>query len=168
MPKGIKDFGDGRGGGNGFTYTPLDLVMAANDCDLDTAFKFLSEHTGWAGDRIVIEAPGPEPTLAEAAEPSPAITVKAPDATPAPEAKPTPVDELERYARNVPGVMGEVIEWIVATARRPNRVLALAAAIPLVGTLIGRRVAGPTRSATHLYAVAVAPTGAGKQHPIDC
>jgi hypothetical protein len=47
-------------------------------------------------------------------------------------------------------------------------VLALAAAIPLVGTLIGRRVAGPTMSATHLYAVAAAPTGAGKQHPIDC
>jgi len=64
--------------------------------------------------------------------------------------------------------VGEVIEWILATARRPNRVLSLAAAIPLVGTLIGRRVAGPTMSATHLYAVAVAPTGAGKQHPIDC
>src|SRR5262249_53186350 len=69
---------------------------------------------------------------------------------------------------SVPGVVGEATEWILATARRPNRVLALAAAIPLVGTLIGRRVAGPTRSATHLYAVAVAPTGAGKQHPIDC
>ena len=24
--------------------------MAAHDCDLDTAFKFLSEHTGWAGE----------------------------------------------------------------------------------------------------------------------
>ena len=48
VPKGIKDFGDGRKGGTGFTYTPLDLVMAASDCDLDTAFKFLSEATGWA------------------------------------------------------------------------------------------------------------------------
>jgi Bifunctional DNA primase/polymerase, N-terminal len=45
-PTGIKDFGDGRNGGDGFTYTPIDLVMAANDCDLDTAFKFLSDHTG--------------------------------------------------------------------------------------------------------------------------
>src|SRR5262249_25475564 len=44
-PSGIKDFGDGAGG----TYTPLDLVMVANDCDLDTAFKFLSDHTGWTG-----------------------------------------------------------------------------------------------------------------------
>src|SRR5262249_59080204 len=77
-------------------------------------------------------------------------------------------DELEPYTHNVPGVVGEVIEWIVATARRPNRVLALAAAIPLVGTLIVRRVAGPTRAATHLYAVPVASTRSGAQHPRDC
>src|SRR5262249_55750569 len=81
---------------------------------------------------------------------------------------PVPTDELEPYTHGVPGVVGEAIEWILATARRPNRVLALAAAIPLVGTLIGRRVAGPTMSATHLYTVAVAPTGAGKQHLHNC
>src|SRR5262249_59376419 len=85
VPKGIKDFGDGRGGGNGFTYTPIDLVMAANDCDLDTAFKFLSEHTGWIGKRIELvdkpelqsqlspqpQSPTPEPPPAGAAEPTP-------------------------------------------------------------------------------------------------
>jgi hypothetical protein len=175
VPKGIKDFGDGRGGGPGFTYTPLDLVMAANDCDLDTAFKFLSQHTGWVGERIELietsELENPPPAAESpaknpppAAEPSPAVAAEpAPD-----EERPTAADELEPYTHNVPGVVGDVIEWIVATARRPNRVLALAAAMPLVGTLIGRRVAGPTMSATHLYAVAVAPTGAGKQHPIDC
>jgi hypothetical protein len=47
------------------------------------------------------------------------------------------------------GAQGNVIDRIAATARRPNRVLALGAAITIVGTLIGRRVAGPTRSATH-------------------
>src|SRR5262249_31554953 len=52
-PTGIKDFGDGRNGGDGFTYTALDLVMAANDCDLDTAFKFLSDHTGWVNERVI-------------------------------------------------------------------------------------------------------------------
>ena len=65
-PAGIKDFGDGRGG----TYTPLDLVMAADGCDLDTAFKFLSDHTGWAnapawGDG---SAKGETPAPAESAE----------------------------------------------------------------------------------------------------
>ena len=174
VPKGIKDFGDGRRGGNGFTYTPLDLVMAANDCDLDTAFKFLSDYTGWAGAPIAlvpadvlggaIEEPVKGPSEESAAETpiTDSVSVEAKTEAPA------PADELEPYTHGVPGVVGEVIEWILATARRPNRVLALAAAIPLVGTLIGRRVAGPTRSAIHLYAVAVAPTGAGKQHPIDC
>ena len=51
MPDGIRDFGDG-GVGNGRGYTPIDLVMAAHGCDLDTAFKFLSDNTGWAGERI--------------------------------------------------------------------------------------------------------------------
>jgi len=46
--------------------------------------------------------------------------------------------------------------------------LALGAALTIVGTLIGRRVTGPTRSGTHLYVVALAGTGAGKQHAIDC
>jgi hypothetical protein len=173
VPKGIKDFGDGRNGSAGFTYTPLDLVMAANDCDLDTAFKFLSEHTGWAGAPIVLVDAVPKPAIEKLSE-EPALIearteARAEESSIAAEAKTeAPTDELEPYARDVPGVVGEVTEWILATARRPNRVLALAAAIPLVGTLIGRRVAGPTMSATHLYAVAVAPTGAGKQHPIDC
>ena len=76
----------------------------------------------------------------------------------------TPSDDLTK----VPGLVGDLIEWIVRSARRPNRVLALGAAITIVGTLIGRRVAGPTRSATHMYVVGLAGTGVGKQHAIDC
>lgn len=67
-----------------------------------------------------------------------------------------------------PGVIGDMVEWITATARRPNRVMALGAAVSILGTLIGRRIAGPTRSATHLNVVCLASTGAGKQHPLDC
>src|SRR5262249_5057341 len=55
-----------------------------------------------------------------------------------------------------------------ATARRPSRVLALGAAITVIGTLIGRRAASPTSSATHLYIVSVAPVGSGKDHPRRC
>src|SRR5262249_25285363 len=61
---------------------------------------------------------------------------------------PAPADELDPYTRDVPGVVGEVIEWILATARRPNRVLALAAAIPLVGTLIAASPGQPCRRPT--------------------
>ena len=170
---GIRDFGAG-GVGNGRGYTPLDLVMAAHDCDLDTAFKFLSDRTGWAGKPIVLVS---EPELAAAAaKPSSKV---GPTAEPLSLAEETAltgedasprvaIDDLEQYAHDVPGVVGEAIEWIVATARRPNRVMALGAAIALCGTLIGRRVAGPTGAGTHLYVVVTALTGSGKQHSIDC
>src|SRR3954452_7810008 len=65
-PTGIRDFGAG-GAGNGRGYTPLDLVMVAHGCDLDTAFKFLSQHTGWAGERIeILSEPGPAMPATEA------------------------------------------------------------------------------------------------------
>jgi hypothetical protein len=37
-----------------------------------------------------------------------------------------------------------------------------------VGTAAGRQFAGPTRTGTQLYVLALAPTGAGKDHPLDC
>ena len=145
---GIRDFGANQG------YTPLDLVMAACDCDLDTAFRFLSERLGWAAilDLSALRPPADE----AAAEPVAGAAAK----------PKVPIDELARFT-TVPGVVGEIVDWIVATSRRPNRVLALGAAVTVVGTLIGRRAAGPTRSATHLYAVGIAPTGSGKQHLLD-
>jgi hypothetical protein len=148
---GIRDFGADQG------YTPLDLVMAACDCDLDTAFRFLSERLGWTSD---LDLSRLQPSAKSSETATKPIAAGA-SATPEP-----PVDELARYT-TVPGVVGEIVDWIVATSRRPNRVLALGAAITVVGTLIGRRAAGPTRSATHLYAVGIAPTGSGKQHLLD-
>ena len=67
----------------------------------------------------------------------------------------------------VPGLLGELIEWNVRTARYPSRVMALAASIAVVGKLLDRNVAGPTMSGTHLYTVVLAPTGSGKQHQLD-
>jgi hypothetical protein len=74
-----------------------------------------------------------------------------------------------KYTRNVPGVVGEIIKWTTATApRRPNPIVGLATAITVVGTLIGRRAATPTRSGTHSYTILIGKTGAGKQHGHDC
>ena len=69
---------------------------------------------------------------------------------------------------HVPGLAGEIVEWIVSGARRPNRMMALGAALAIVGTLIGRRIKGPTGSSTHLYIVILAPTGYGKDWPLHC
>ncbi len=141
VPDGIRDFGADRG------YTPIDVVMASQGCDLDTAFKFLAGAVGWSLDQVTLPA-----------------TIKADPPDDVPPSRPDPLADLT----HVPGVVGDIVDWITATARRPNRVLALGAALTIVGTLIGRRVAGPTRSGTHLYVVTLSPTGAGKQHAKDC
>lgn len=46
--------------------------------------------------------------------------------------------------------------------------MALGVALGVVGTLIGRRVEGPTGCATHLYIFILAPTGWGKDYPLWC
>lgn len=68
---------------------------------------------------------------------------------------------------HVPGLVGEITDWICATARRPNRVLALGAALTLVGTAMGRFWSGPTLSSTVLYMLALAPSGVGKDHALQ-
>jgi hypothetical protein len=147
VPQGIRDFGADQG------YTPLDLVMAACDCDLDTAFRFLSERLGWTSN-LDLSGLQQQSETGTTVEPSAPVKPKA------------PIDGLAHFT-TVPGLVGELVDWITATSRRPNRVLALGAAVTVVGTLIGRRAAGPTRSATHLYTVGIAPTGSGKQHLLD-
>ncbi|WP_395697310.1 DUF3987 domain-containing protein [Methylocella sp.] len=85
------------------------------------------------------------------------------------EAPPDPRDdEIPDHLTRPGGVLDEIIDWIVASSEYPSRVLALSAAITVVGTVIGRRVAGPSGSDTSIYALNVAPTGAGKSAPQQC
>ncbi len=74
--------------------------------------------------------------------------------------------ELPPDFTNVPGLVGEITDWIEGTARKPSRVLALGAALTVTGTLMGRRLSGPTRSGTHLYLLTLAKSGAGKDHAL--
>jgi hypothetical protein len=75
-------------------------------------------------------------------------------------------DGIERLTY-VPGLVGAVTDWIVGSSIRPNRLIALGVALAICGTLIGRRIKGPTGSATHLYIVILGPTGFGKGDPKD-
>jgi len=94
--------------------------MVATECSLEEAFVFLAEHLEFdAGEGIAIElataeAPAPEPI----SSPVPADS-----------------DPLEAYT-HCPGLVGDIVDFITDTARRPNRVLALGAAVTVVGTLI--------------------------------
>lgn len=74
-------------------------------------------------------------------------------------------DEVPSHLVSVPGLVGDITRWITQTALYPQPVLALGAALSVVGTAAGRKYAGPTKSGTHLYVLGLAPTGAGKNHP---
>jgi hypothetical protein len=63
---------------------------------------------------------------------------------------------------NPGGVVSDIIDWMVSSSSRPSRELALAATIPFVGALIGRRFAGPTDLRTNFYCVGLASSGYGK------
>jgi hypothetical protein len=65
---------------------------------------------------------------------------------------------------NPGGLVGELVDWIVSSASRPSRELALSAVIPFVGALLGRRFASPTDLRTNFYVVALADSGYGKDH----
>ena len=64
----------------------------------------------------------------------------------------------------VPGFIDEVMAHNLATAPRPQPVLALAAAICLQAVLAARKVRDERGNRTNLYCVGVAPSGAGKDH----
>lgn len=158
-PEGIRDMGADVG------YSPLDLVCAANNWALDDAFRWLQDRLSMRAEAVfVVEAPAPVIAMPPSSDMASAV--------------PTPVlamgisqtqngDELPHHLLNVPGLVGDIAHWITASSRKPQPGLALGAALTLIGTAAGRKFAGPTRSGTHLYVLALAPTGSGKNHPLD-
>ncbi|MDW8263881.1 MAG: bifunctional DNA primase/polymerase [Gemmataceae bacterium] len=63
----------------------------------------------------------------------------------------------------VPGFVGEVMAYTLATAFRPQPVLALGAALALLGTLTGRKVRDDLNTRTNVYCLGVCPSGGGKE-----
>ena len=69
---------------------------------------------------------------------------------------------------DVDGLLADLRDEIVATTPRfINRNLALGASISILSTLCGRQIASPTNCSLNLYLLAIAPTGAGKEHPLQ-
>jgi hypothetical protein len=64
----------------------------------------------------------------------------------------------------VPGLIGDVMAFNMATATRSQPLLALAAAICLQAVLVARKVRDERGNRTNLYCVGVADSGAGKDH----
>jgi hypothetical protein len=64
------------------------------------------------------------------------------------------------------GLIGQMTDWIVATSRKPNRSLAMTAAIAVMCGVCSRHMMGPTSSATHLFLVNLGATSVGKDRPL--
>lgn len=77
---------------------------------------------------------------------------------------PTPPSEPIAYPD---GLVGDIARWIVSTARKPQPAIAIGAALTVVGTAAGRQIMGPTGTGTALYALGLAPTGQGKDAPLQ-
>jgi hypothetical protein len=64
-----------------------------------------------------------------------------------------------------PGLVGDVAEWIIDTAPKPQPALALGAALAAVGTIKGHRVQTDTGLRTNIFALGLGDSGCGKDHP---
>lgn len=67
-----------------------------------------------------------------------------------------------------PGVIGEITQWMIDSAIKPQPRLALGAAIATVSTVLGQRVSTPTDLRSNIYILGVAHTGSGKEHARQC
>ncbi len=65
------------------------------------------------------------------------------------------------------GLLGDIADWIERTTpSRRNRPFAIAAAIVIIGTALGRTLYGPTRTGTNLYITCLGESGTGKNWPL--
>lgn len=173
---GITDFGDGPKG-----YTALDLVMAAGQAPhLDAAFGWLSDRTGWGApagmfDALIAKAKQPKQDHPETpAKIAPVLEQPETIAKPAqvlglpanlPAKRPWESDAPDPH--RCTGLVGKIADWIVDSANYQQPLLAMGAALCIVGTAAGRHLGGPTKSGTHLYVMGIAGTGSGKDHGLN-
>lgn len=190
VPAGIRDWG---ASGSDANLTAIDLVQRALDLDAPDAMRWLRQTLGLDDDtgpaidlsamlaaRDEADLPAPLRGLGDALETkaAPVSVVTEAEAVPGvlggagsecalSKASTTHGVETELPAHlcKVPGLVGNIAEWITATARKPQPSLSLAMAIGLVGTVAGRKFCGPTQSATHLFMLCTGPTGSGKNAP---
>lgn len=73
----------------------------------------------------------------------------------------------EGLALSAPGYVGELTRWITMSAVKPQPSLSLAAALATIAIAKCHRVRSETGLRTNLFLAGVAPSGAGKNHPME-
>jgi hypothetical protein len=178
QPGGIKDFGTEQ------TYSPIDLVMVANSVSFGDAYEWLRmliEPEDETGVVVNFEAMKDRIEKEQQAKAAAFVTeIDSPSGgtanSPAVAGQPVEVFferdiDLREWSDGdctPDGLVGEISKWITSTAIEPSPLLAYGAALATVGTLASRVFKGPTGTGTHLYVIGAAPTGVGKDHPLQC
>ncbi len=121
-----------------------------------------SEPEGW----LVADVPGTEGPVMEGVGDAGDVAAIVEDAeytlyNPSREAAKTVPDHLLRC----PGLVDDITEHTLRSAPYPNRGLAFLSSISLVALLASRQYTASTTIRPNLYAVALAPSGIGKEHP---
>jgi hypothetical protein len=62
------------------------------------------------------------------------------------------------------GILAEMVDYMVSTARRPQPLLSLGASLCALGALMGRKYRTETNLRSNLYIVGIADSGSGKNH----
>lgn len=118
----------------------------------------LAMERGWKPDAgLVLDGSAP----VEERHPAEGLLAKltGPDENVAP-SKATPAFDLV-----IPGgVVGELTDYMVRTARRPQPLLSLGASLCAIGALMGRKYRTESNLRSNLYVVGVADSGSGKNH----
>lgn len=64
----------------------------------------------------------------------------------------------------IPGMLGKVVEWSMHTARKPQAIYSVAAALALGSVLMGRRYQTSMNNWPSLYFIAIGRSATGKEH----
>ena len=145
-------------------YSPLDLVAAARNCQLDSAFQWLKDRVTEPSEPMFV---APSPIAVGTASPDTGtVTLAAPPQEPDEEPGVAEDEEAPTHLLQVPGLVGRLADFITDSAIQPIPLHSLGAALCIIGTAAGRKFSTPTRSGTHLYVLALAPSGTGKNHPL--
>jgi hypothetical protein len=156
---GVADMGDARSG----RRTAIDVVMEWGSA-ADPV-----EACMWLCDRLGIEFEKRDPVPVAVVEAAAGMAAKAGAKAKSAPAEPLSSIELGRGVdwTRPKGLLADMANWILATSRRPNRPLAVAAATAVLSTVCGRHLYGPTGTSLNLYIICLAGTAVGKDRPLS-
>lgn len=90
--------------------------------------------------------------------------VSLPPAVPAPAIATAPSEPVSAQTFQLPGILGQVQGWIEATARKPQPMFAVQAALAFGATILGRRYVTTQRNWPSVYLLNIGKSGSGKEH----